>query len=308
MKVALIGGTGFVGSYLVDELVSQGHRPRLLVRPGSEAKVEHAQEVDRVTGDVGDPKAVRATLEQAEAVIYNIGLLREFPERGITFQSMHVDGLRRVADIAGELDVKRFILMSANGVRPDGTPYQRTKYEAERYLGTTGLEWTVFRPSVIFGPPRGRMEFCTQLLNQMIRPPVPAPLFFDGFDIAQAGAFRMAPVYVEDVAQAFEKALGLSETARETYSLCGPVQWSWKEIIQTIAAAVGKTKWMVPAPALLLKAVASPLERFEAFPVTRDQLGMLVEGNVCESGHGFEHFAIDPRPFAAENLSYLRWV
>lgn len=306
VRVGLIGGTGFVGSYLVDELVARGHRPRLLVRRGSEHKVEHAQEVETVTGTVEDAEAVRSTLTGTEAVIYNIGLLREFPRRGISFQAMHVDGPRRVADTAGELGVRRIILMSANGVRPDGTPYQRTKFEAEQSLRATDLDWTVFRPSVIFGPPRGRMEFCTQLLEQMVRPPLPAPLFFKGLDIARAGAFPMDPVYVGDVARAFVKALDMPETVGQVYTLCGPQRRSWKEIIQTIAGAVGRDKWMVPVPVLPLRAAAAVLDRVEAFPITGEQLTMLLEGNVCAAGHGFGPFALEPRPFTEENLAYLR--
>lgn len=306
MRVGLIGGTGFVGSHLVDELVAQGHRPRLLVRPGSEHKVEHGREVETVTGTVEDAGAVRSTLEGTEAAIYNIGLLREFPRRGISFQAMHVDGPRRVADVAGGLGVSRMVLMSANGVRADGTPYQRTKFEAEQYLRGTDLEWTIFRPSVIFGPPRGRTEFCTRLLEQMIRPPLPAPLFFEGLNIARAGAFRMAPVHVLDVARAFVKALDLPEAVGQVYTLCGPQQRSWKEIIQTIATAVGRSKWMVPVPVLPLRVAAAVLDRVEAFPITGDQLIMLLEGNVCASGHGFEPFGGEPRPFSAQNLAYLR--
>ena len=94
--------------------------------------------------------------------------------------------------------------MSANGVKADGTPYQVTKYEAEEYLKASGLDWTIFRPSVIFGDPGERMEFATQLASDIIRPPLPAPLFFDGVSPLNAGQFRLSPVHVEDVAQAFE--------------------------------------------------------------------------------------------------------
>jgi nucleoside-diphosphate-sugar epimerase len=77
----------------------------------------------------------------------------------------------------------------ANGVKADGTGYQRTKYMAEQYLKTTSLQWTVFRPSVLFGDPRDRMEFATQLHRDIVRSPLPAPLFYDGLVPVKAGMF-----------------------------------------------------------------------------------------------------------------------
>ena len=94
------------------------------------------------------------------------------PQFGI---QVNLPQARRVIDAAVSQGVRRMLLMSANGARPEGTPYERTKYLAERHLADSGLDGTVFRPSVVFGDPRGRMEFCTQLRDQMIRPPVPAP-------------------------------------------------------------------------------------------------------------------------------------
>lgn len=119
-------------------------------------------------------------MKDTDGVIYNIGILREFPRRGITFQALHSDAARRTMDAASEAGAKRYLLMSANGVKASGTAYQRTKFEAEQYLRTTALEWTIFRPSVVFSDPRDRMEFATQLLRDIIDAPLPAPLFFDG--------------------------------------------------------------------------------------------------------------------------------
>ena len=119
MKVALIGGTGFVGSYLVDELIRQAHDPVLLVRPGSEPKVRHAEHCVIISGDVTDPGSVRRTLEGCEAAIYNIGILRESPRTGVTFEQLQFYGARRMMEAAGELGVGRFVLMSANGAPPD---------------------------------------------------------------------------------------------------------------------------------------------------------------------------------------------
>lgn len=305
MRVALFGGTGFVGSYLVDALVAAGHDPALLVRPGSEAKVRHADRCRIVAGDIGDDKAVVETLSYCDAAIYNIGILREFPDRGITFKALQYDGVMRVAERSMESGVKRFLLMSANGVKPNGTPYQETKYLAERFVAQSEMEYTIFRPSIVFGDPRGRMEFCTQLRDEMIRPPIPAPNFFTGIS-PSTGGFSMSPVHVRDVVEAFVRSLPDPTTYSATYTLCGPEAVAWPDIIRRIAAACGRRKLILPAPAGLVGAVASVFDRFSWFPVTRDQLTMLTEGNTGDSSEVFADFGIQPSPFDDQHLSYLR--
>lgn len=304
MRVALFGGTGFVGSYLVDALLQGGMKPVVLVRPGHESRLRHRRVCDVVSGELGDAAAVDAALSGADAAIYNIGILREFPERNITFEELHYRAPERVMQAAERAGVRRFLLMSANGVKTQGTPYQVTKFKAEQFLATTTMDWTVFRPSVIFGNPRGRNEFATQLARDIISPSLPAPLFFDGLTPWDAGKFALSPVHVEDVANAFVKALSANETFGEILPLGGPVTMSWRNILRTIAAALGRQKTMIPVPALGVSAVAALFDRFESFPVTRDQIQMLLEGNTCGDG-AFALLDIHPRPFDAEHLSYL---
>lgn len=304
MRVALFGSTGFVGSYLVDALIAAGMHPVLLVRPGSEHKVGQMKSCTIVSADIGEREAIDRALDGADGAIYNIGILREFEQHGISFDALHFTGAKRVMDAAGAAGVKRFLLMSANGVKAEGTPYQRTKYQGEQYLATTALDWTVFRPSVLFGDPHGRQEFATQLLNDIINSPLPAPLFYAGLLPIDAGGFRLSPVHVEDVARAFVSALQDPRTIGRILPLGGPEALTWREILKRIAAAVGKRKLMVPAPAWGTEATVAMLERFPVFPISRDQLHMLMEGNTC-SADSFALLDIDPRPFDAASLSYL---
>jgi len=306
MKVTVFGGTGYVGGYLIDELLDKGHHPVLLVRPGSRHKVRHREHCTLIDGDISSPDTIRTALSGTDAVIYNIGILREFPSSGVTYEALHFEGARRTMDTAEEIGVRRFLLMSANGVKADGTGYQRTKYMAEQYLKTTALDWTVFRPSVLFGEPRGRMEFATQLYRDILRSPLPAPLFYEGLLPVNAGEFRMSPAYVKDVASVFVQALDMPETAGHIFELCGPVSLSWKEILKTIADAAGITKRAFPAPVLLLKGLAAALDQFAFFPITRDQLTMLMEGNTCDGHNAFQTFDIEPAPFDTTSLSYLQ--
>ncbi|MGD8309925.1 MAG: NAD(P)H-binding protein [Chromatiales bacterium] len=306
MRVAVFGGTGFVGSYVTDALADAGHRPVLLVRPGSGSKVRRPDACDQVAGGIGDDEAVARTLEGTDAAVYLIGLLREKPEKGVTFEAMHFEGARRAIDRAAEKGVRRFVLMSANGVKEDGTPYQSTKHRAEEYLKAKGLDWTVIRPSVIFGDPRGRMELATQLKEEMIDMPTPAPLFYDGLLPFGAGRFELSPVHVEDVAAVFVRSVEEPALAGQSICLGGPDTLAWKQIIELIAEACGKRKLMLPAPAWAVKTVAALFEGADWFPVTRDQITMLMEGNTCDATETFRALGITPKAFEPSTLSYLR--
>jgi uncharacterized protein YbjT (DUF2867 family) len=305
VRVALFGGTGFIGSYLVDALVDAGHDPVLLVRPGSERKVRRADRCTVVPGDVDDAAAIAATLKSCDAAAWLIGILREQPRKGVTFEALQYQAARRVIDGAVSQGIRRMLLLSANGARPDGTAYERTKYRAERHLADSGLDGTVFRPSIVFGDPRGRMEFCTQLRDQLIRPPLPAPAFFTGLS-PRRGTFSMTPVHVEDVAAALTRSLETPGTVGEIYKLGGPESLEWPEILKRIAAASGRDKLIVPVPVVPVKLAAGILDRFPFFPVTRDQLDMLVSGNTVASRRAFDLLRIEPAPFSVERLAYLR--
>lgn len=306
MKIGIIGGTGFVGSYLSERLCADGHQVRCLTRFGSEAKAIAHDNLEVIPGDVGDDAKLRTLLEGCDAAIYLIGILREDRAAGITFEALQQRGVERTIAIAEELGVERFLLMSANGIEAAATPYQTTKLAAEAALKASGLKWTIFRPSVIFGDPRGRMEFCSQLKAELIDSPIPAPLFYEGLLPLNAGGFALGPVHVEDVAAAFASSLGNPDSIGQTYALCGPESKTWKEILKTIAAASGKpAKLMLPAPALFIAPVAGLMDRFSWFPITRDQLIMLLAGNTCHED-GFSRLGLTPKAFDQAALNYLR--
>lgn len=297
MRVAIFGGTGFVGGYLVRALIRDGHEPSLLVRPGSEHKIRESERCAITSGDIGSLHAIESTLAGAEATIYNIGLLREFPRRGITFEEAHFEGARRVMEAAQKLGVSRFLLMSANGVKGDGTPYQRTKYRAEQALKDSGLHWTIFRPSVIFGDSHGMQEISFQLYSELVRPPLPAPVF---------PGVAMSPVSIDDVADAFIHALRDPETVGKIYELGGPEELSWQEMVRRVAAAADRKKLLVPMPISLMKIGATLFDWLPFFPATRDQLTMLEEGNTADPAALESLIGRPALPFSAENLAYLK--
>ena len=305
MKVAVFGGTGFVGQYVIDELLNQSHDVKALVRIGSESKLGSISKIESVFGNVSSPESIEETLSGCDAAINLIGLIREFPSKGITFEDLHFQSAKRVIHAAEKAGVKRFILMSANGVKPNGTPYQSSKWLAEQVLKGSTLDWTIFRPSLIFGDPRGRVEFCSQLRDDMLSLPIPAPLFHRGLIPKNAGEFEMSPIHVKNVATFFVAALSKESTFGKRYDLGGADTFTWKQLIKQIATGVGKIKWTMPAPVFPIKMAAGMLDRFSFFPITKDQLTMLLEGNTCDSKEVFEEFKIDPIPMNKDTLNYL---
>ena len=306
MKVALFGGTGFVGSYIIDELLANKHKPKLLVREGSEKKLLQADKCEVFQGDLSDGAAVKKTISQADVVIYSIGLVREFPHRGITFQETQFDGVKQTVDIALDCGIKKYVLVSANGAKLDGTKYQSTKYLAEEYLKHTNLDWTIFRPSLCFGDPRGggRPEFCTQLKKDMLNLPIPSPNFHTGLMPLNAGKFALSPIHIKNVAEFVVKSIEMTSAKNKTYPLGGEAYF-WKDLVQTMAASYGK-KMDDPCTSFWCKDVGFFFERFAWFPITRDQVTMLVESNVCESKEYFDSFDIEPIHYNTETLSYLK--
>ena len=305
MKVAVFGSTGFVGKYILKSLVKHNHDIYTLVRNGSENKLNSIDNINILTGEITNNTALDQTMMNCSSIIYNIGIIRQFPSKGMTYEKLHYDYAKKVIDRAVHYNIKHFILMSANGVKLEGTGYQSTKYKAEEYLKKSGLNYTIFRPSLIFGKPNHDQEFCSQLRDTMLKLPIPAPLFFPGIKLFEAGNFKMSPIHVENVSDFFIKSIQSEKHYNKTYDLGGLKSHDWKEIISIISLTLKKNKWTIPAPVIPIKMIAFFLDRFKLFPITRDQLTMLLEGNTCDSKELFSEFDISPIEFNSKNLSYL---
>lgn len=297
MKVFVTGATGFVGSEVLRQLLAAGHLPRCLVRRGSEEKLAVRDAIEVCPGDFDHPDSLDGALEGCDAVIHLVGIIREFPERKITFQRLHVEATRHLIAAAQAQGVQRFLHMSANGSRADAVaPYHQSKWQAEEALRASTLDWTIFRPSLICG--RGD-SFVTLLADMVRRFPV-VPVIGDG-------DYRLSPVAVGDVAASFVKALQLPQTIGQSYQCCGARALSYNQILDAIAKALGKdgvTK--LHHPLLLMKPLIALLEGFPVFPITRNQLTMLLEGNSCDPAPWAETFALTPTPLETVLSNMLR--
>ncbi len=289
MQVFVTGGTGFVGSEVVRQLAAAGHHVIALVRRGSAENLPRAARVRIHIGDVTEPESLPDGIRDCAAVIHLVGIIRAFPERGVTFERLHVAATRNVLNAAASVGVSRFLHMSANGARPASEiDYQRTKWQAEEEVRRSGLDWTIFRPTLIFG---AGGDFLETLANLVRRLPI-VPVFGDG-------QYRIRPVAVEQVAETYVKALDKQEANNETYLLGGGESYTYDTLLDLIGQALGKaTVHKAHQPIPLVKPIVSLLDGFEKFPITEDQLAMLLEGNECDPGPWAKEFGIEPIAFA----------
>jgi NADH dehydrogenase len=303
MLVFLTGATGYVGSRVLRELVARGHGARCLVRePGARLAVED-DAVERVVGEVTDRGALERSIPGCDAVIHLVGIIDEKPSKGVTFEAVHHHGARNVMDAARGAGIDRFVLMSANGARPDGvSAYQTTKWKAEEYVKRAGFaHWTIMRPSIIFGDPGPDLEeFATRLAKTLIKPFPILPIFGDG-------KYQLQPVSVEEVATAFVQALTLDDAHEQTYCIAGKEAYPYTEILDRITLGLGlEPKAKIPNPIWLVRPAVHTLGKFGLLPISPDQFEMLLDGNTCDSTAFYEDFEVTYQPFTPENLAYLK--
>ncbi len=289
MKVFVTGGTGFVGSEVLRQLSAAGHEVVALVRPGSENKLVAAPNIRMHPGDVTNPKSLPGGMAGCEAVIHLVGIIREFPARGVTYERLHVEATGNVLAAAASRGIRRYLHMSANGVREESVAdYHRTKWRAEEAVRSSRLDWTIFRPSLIFGPGSELLSLLAGLIKKL--PIVP---------VVGDGRYRMQPVAVGQVAQAYLKALAMPETEGRIFHLCGGESYSYNQILDLTGRALEKKKvHKLHQPLFLVRPIVRLLQNLPCFPLTQDQLIMLLEDNTCDSRPWAEVFDIEPDSFA----------
>lgn len=303
MQVFLTGASGYVGSYILRELVAQNHAPHCLLRDPDGTLVVEDDAVTITRGDVTDRRSFDEALDGCDAVIHLVGIIEEHPARDVTFKRLHVDATRNVVDAAREAGVTHFVHMSANGARPEAaTGYQRTKWQAEQIVKNAGFDhWTIFRPSLLFGEPDpGRPEFASEILQDLVRPFPILPVFGDG-------AYEMQPIHVTEVADAFVQALTADDAHEQTYVAAGPDRFPYVEVLDRIAKGAGlDPKPKIHVPLSLARLGVYTVGRLGLLPISPAQFEMLVEGNTGDEAALYDAFDLSQISFTPENLAYLQ--
>ena len=273
--IFITGGTGFVGRHLIARLLREGEQVRALSRGASDLPG-----VELVRGDIADPSSFAESLKGCRAVIHLVGIIRETGRN--TFKRVHIVGTQNVVEACRDAGVTRLLHMSALGARPDApSRYHRSKWEAEEIVRQSGLQATIFRPSVIFGAGNA---FIPQI-RDLLRRPV-TPVIGNGMSLSQ-------PIWVEDVVSCFVDALGKPETIGRFYQLGGPETCGFEQLIDFVAEADGIEKQKIHLPPILVRPVAAMMSRLSrSFPLTPDQLTMLLEDNICDIAEMQETFGL----------------
>ena len=279
--VFVTGGTGFVGRTIIRKLLERGESVRALYRNRQRCSLEDAR-LTWVPGEIGSPERLSRAMDGADAVIHLVGRLIEPGSE--TFEKIHVGGARNMLEAAQRSGLRRFLYMSALGARPEAASrYHQTKWQAEEAVRAAGLDATIFRPSLIFG----REDVSINLLSKIISYSPVVPIFGDGQN-------RLQPVWVEDVADCFLRALDRPVSSGKSYSLCGPRSYTVDELVGLILRVKKRNRLMLRIPAGWLKGPALLAERlFSHPPLTRDQLKMLQEENTCSDPQAGRELGIE---------------
>jgi uncharacterized protein YbjT (DUF2867 family) len=235
--ILITGGTGFVGREVVRELLARGYRVRVLARrPEHAVDPQKNSALEIVPGDVLKPETLPPALAGVKTVIHLVGIIAETPR--VTFEQAHTEATRNVLAAAKRAGVTRHLQMSALGTRPGArSRYHLSKWEAEELVRQSGMDWTIFRPSLIYG-----YDDRDRLLN-LLRKALSWPLDFillDTFPVLDGGKARIQPVSIREVAHCFAHAVSSETAIGETYDLVGPVDFSWREMVVKVARAMGK--------------------------------------------------------------------
>ena len=284
--IVVTGGTGFVGSHITRAALASGRRVRVvardpqraqwLLKPAADAVSRSGSPdpgpVDLARGDIQDRASLESAFRGMEAVIHLVGIIQERGRN--TFEAVHHRGVVNVIEAARAAGVNRLVHMSALGTRPNArSEYHRTKWLGEEAVRQSGLDWTIHRPSIVYGKGDG---FTTQFISLIRKSPV-LPVPGDGLN-------RMQPVWVGDVASCFLQSLDRDATKGQVYELGGPRAYTLDEFLDRLLEARGKRRLKVHVPISVLRLNAAILERLlPAPPVTRDQLLMLEEDNTCDT-------------------------
>ncbi|MGE3909809.1 MAG: SDR family oxidoreductase, partial [Chloroflexota bacterium] len=260
MNVLVAGGTGFIGSWIVDELLKRaGHR--ILVMTRNPARARPKQGVEYVQGDVSDAASLEAATRGVDVVVHSVQFPNhpvENPRKGWTYEKIDGEGTERMAAAAAKNSVKRFVYLSGAGTRPGRTePWFRAKERAESAIVSSGMEYVILRPSWIYGPQDRSMNKFVAFIKYL--PVVP---------VIGSGQEQVQPAYVEDVAKVAAMAVDLDAATNRVFELGSPTPVSMDEINRTIMRLLGKHKPLFHQPAWLVKIPAAVIQYLPNAPLS----------------------------------------
>jgi uncharacterized protein YbjT (DUF2867 family) len=297
--VVVTGASGFVGTHLCRQLVESGMKVRAIVRDTEKAAMRLGHlKLEIRAADIRDPDAMRAALTDAGSLVHLAAIAIE--KIGESYEATNADATAIVLDAARAAGVERIIHMSQNGASSSARHrFLRSKGVAEDLVVASPLKWTVFKPSVIFGP---EDEFVNVLARLVRLSPVIFPL-------PGGGVARFQPIAVDDVARAILKSLEDSSTVHATFSIGGSIAITLRQMTERILVAMNTSRKLVGVSVGALRPLIAIAERvLPRPPVTTSLLELLEFDNVVPDNDLTTRLGIEPIPFAPEELLYLRSI
>jgi len=274
--IGIAGGTGFVGQEIIFRLARAGHTIRVLTRATSHGSdLKPLPSVELAAGNVYNVDFLRRSIDGCDAVINLVGILNERGFSGAGFRRAHVEFSATLLRAVTQAHVPRLLHMSALNADAErgGSHYLRTKGEAEKLVrgARPTLDWTIFRPSVIFGARDSLTNRFAALLRHTA----------GQLPLARATA-RFAPIYVGDVAAAFTRALHGGATSQQSYDLCGPEVLTLEQIVRITAQAAQLRCHIYRLPDGLARLQAAIMQLLPGKPFSTDNYRSLLIDSVCQ--------------------------
>ncbi len=287
MKVLVTGGTGFVGRHLCEELHERGHDVTALSRSPDDGVLPDG--VETVVGDVTAYDSIEAAFEGQDAVVQLVALSPLFEPKGGNDRhfEVHLGGTENCVQAAEAHGVDRFLQMSALGADPEGsTAYIRSKGQAEATVRTSDLDWTIVRPSVVFGE-GGEFVSFTKRLKGMFAPKLPI------YPLPGGGKTRFQPIWVGDLVPVLADTLDDEAHTGETYELGGPEVLTLRRITNMVYDAEGTSVSIVSIPMPLAGVGLKTMGVVPGFPMGGDQYRSLQFDNTLDGPNDIEAFGVD---------------
>jgi uncharacterized protein YbjT (DUF2867 family) len=294
--IVITGATGFVGEEVVKQAREAGYPVRTIVREPQRAQwLVERYGVELFHGNVLYAPSIEGAMRDAKCVFHLVGIIHEWKEN--TFERVHAQATKNVIDEAKKAGVKRFVHMSALGTRENArSRYHQTKWAGEECVRKSGLAWTIFRPSFIYGPRDKGINTLAQVVRRL--PFVP---------VLGSGNSKIQPIPVENVAKAFVTAIRHDESIGKTYDLCGPEAFTWNELYDKLQRILGTQKKKIHLPLPIARVQAAIFEKILVNPpFTRDQLLMLQEDNVGDPKPAEREFVLPQQKFEDGVARYLK--
>lgn len=301
--ILVTGASGFVGRHMVPALIDAGHRVVAMVRTPTSGELvsgrlraEQRLNLELRSGDVTRPESLAPAFAGVDGVLHLVAIPRDFRD-GADLRLINTEGTRAVVAAMKAAGVRRLVHMGAMGVADyPSLHYASSKARAEALVADSGLDWTILKPSLQFGPGDGFFNIIADLVR-MSPGVVPVP---------GDGSARFQPIHVDDVARVAVASFADPGTVGEHYDLGGPRYWTYREITQEVLRAMGRRRAILPMPVPLIRLVAGAAERVRfPFPVATDQLRQLRLDNIAALDVIPTRFGFQPRAMDGA-LGYLR--